>query len=799
LIHKNLHIAQFNGGWRPDIPELKLGINNASLMQNVDMRNGYIETIAGKGEAFTGLPASLQILSMYEFPIQDERTGTNNEVLTGTLVYGKLSNRDVIYVTPILNPTNNLQWQTDKWLELTEFKDSAAMTAGTTTTKIFDTSLTHRDVNLPNTVATDNYYVGSIVYNTNRTTAAFVTASSVSENSLTLSWPITGQVAGDSYWMMRSNIYDRNKNLLFAPTTTNYISRENELEMFNGSKGFYPSRIDLSLRVILNEKQFDESALTYSGYWLTRSNLEHMRGVDIFTAIGTTGAGNNRPLPAVNSDGQKFYIVTVVPVYDGYQESIIEHGQTPFDRTAFAISANGVMEYGSNDVIGSFNIRIWTGENGANMMPLLAMNDTGGAFDQVIFDRRVTHFNVYMAQAEPSREFHISPISEWRLVKRIGINDSNWNGTLPNMNYSFTINGAEWTGAGNTDVSQYQGHDSFRIDANVTYATNVKGVIYYGNVHSDKRRKDYVVRSPVKAAGREGGLNMYLARPLSGTETDMSIEGIPIILSLQESFGSLVVFGRDRIYRINPTNPSASANASEVGLSSEHGIIKLRDLIYFTSEDDIYVYIGTHREGGIVKSIAKGYIRELWKSFTKEQRNAAALGYDRRYQKLLLAVAGRVFVMNLPTAIADSLTEDNEFNYVWSGEIMAGVTIVRFYTNKDGECIGIDTAGKAWTLFKDGVANTMVYESGAVDDDFDLEVIKLYYKSATIQPTVEVYDLEKSTTETVRKWYFPTLENASFFKHYRGVNARIVKVKLTGGLGTRISQFKAGLLQEDED
>jgi hypothetical protein len=462
LITKNLHIEQFNGGWRPDIPELKLGIRNASLMQNADMRNGYIETLPGKAEAFSGLPTSLQILSMYEFPIQDERTGTNNEVLTGTLIYGKLSGKDVLYVTPILNPTNNLQWQTDKWLELTEFKDNSAMTAGTTTTKIYDTSLIHKDANLPGATATDGYYIGSIVYNTTRTFAAFVTASSVSENSLTLSWPITGQVAGDIYWMQRGNIYDRNKNLLFAPTTTNYISRENELEMFNGSKGQYPFRIDLSLRVILGEKMFDEAALTYSGYWLTRSNLEHMRGVDIYTAIGTTGAGNNRPLPAVNSDGQKFYIVTVVPVYDGYQESINEVGQTPFDGTTYAISANGVMEYGANDVIASLNIRIFVAENGANRMPLLIMNDTGGTFDQVIFDRRVTHFNVYMAAAELAREFHISPISEWRLVKRIGINDSNWNGTLPTMNYSFTINGAEWTGAGNNDISQYQGHDSLR-------------------------------------------------------------------------------------------------------------------------------------------------------------------------------------------------------------------------------------------------------------------------------------------------------------------------------------------------
>jgi hypothetical protein len=311
-INKNIVINNFSSGYINDLPQSEIPESAATRLDNFFVEDLGMTVAKGITQTLSGLPTSnFVVLNAIEFPISDNRTGASASSQIATLVHGTLNNVHKLYITPKLSEANPLTWQTGQWQELTENTLNLTADSGTTTTSITDTALTHRNNDLPSQTAVDNYYKNWIVLNTTRGGASVVTASSSSANTLTLAYAITGQVAGDTFALMRNPVYDRDLNYLFQPSQPcRFLAHENNVEIYTGSDKKYPDKSDLSLRFMTENKPMNEDSLEFSGFYLGRRNLDFISGENIISSIqGITISATVVETGTINGSNPEFFKV----------------------------------------------------------------------------------------------------------------------------------------------------------------------------------------------------------------------------------------------------------------------------------------------------------------------------------------------------------------------------------------------------------------------------------------------------------------------------------------------------------
>lgn len=766
-----LTIDDFSGGWQPDLPEESLPKNAATVLENADVRNRALTVMPGATEVFTDLPASVLIKSFIQatFGVPSEQNVT--------LLHGTLSGTHKLYVKPYLSSAG--AW-VDSWLDLTEAERGMTADAGsggdvTDTTHIVDAALAS---------AVDDYYNGWIVHNSTRTASAIVKDYVGATKRLELSWAIASQAAGDTYHLMRNPVWDTNGNYLFVPNECRYLQRVNAIEIVTGGNKDYtvsPYSTDLILTIQNGYQAFDDTDLNFTGFYLTRKHCDMIPSVNSeITVVETPTVSGIEQVPT-----GFYYSFMMVPVYDGFQIGRKDQRifQSFFHSVAsryfvFTLLFRGGFISGTPVSLAEPNRNIL----GQNLSVSSALDAN---MNYLIFDRRVTGFELYVDSRSALYDGINVPFN-WRYVRTVKINDAAWTNGGPNYTRAINFDGTDNANATQTYIERV-GHASDNIHANATFIESVAGKAFYADVFLDIRRIDFVQYTPNNVGSGEEEINMPDVVP-HVNNVNATLYGIPKIIGIADGGTSLIVYGTNRIFELNVDSLVATSSYVERGPVSANGIISINGINYFAARDDIYAYFpsGGNRIGA-VKSLARGYLREAWRAITEADREAAALGYDARYNILVIAAGSTIYLYALPDASVSELGIDTQAAGIWKSYSVSK-TFTRFAATLDGACVGIASDGAAYELFASGAANTLVYESPVIQGPLKIDVARLVY-NATANVTLKLFDIDRSETYPIRQYRFRAQTKHTWRDEYRGAQIDRLKIRLEATAGANISKL----------
>lgn len=775
----------WSGGLNTDLPADKISRAMATVLENADVRNKALQGTPGAAAYLTGLPTGFVRISEGQFKL----TKPSEEEIT--LVYGTLSGADKLYVRPYLNSSGT--W-VDSWQELTEKEGDNAADAGTNTTTVIDAALLS---------TTNDYYNGWILYNKTRNKSSIITDYDQASKTITLAWAITAQTNGDTYFICRNPIYDVSGNSYFAPDTEcKFSQRENSIDIITGSDAEFKlaGKSDMVLTVINGYQAFDDTDLNFTGLYLSikpplvlQRPWTQLAGVATVTYYISEATERSR------------WLVIACAKYDGIQEGPRWKGDSgDYDGTTFvlqsasaptATSPGNDIELEAADVtaeIIQISVSISYGRDSGHV-PLLIPKSGKNADDNgvIAFDRRISSIVIYAAQADDFSATQVKPITEWRKVKELQVNDAAWSGAGPTYTQTIYISSLEWPANAGVDISEYQGHNATKVHANADYIATVKNQTFVASAYADERRKGFIWQTPFTQAGSNAACVIPHTDYL-----DLGSYGIGKIMGIVESAGYLVAFSEDRIARMGVADSIISAEQQYQfrGVSSKNGIFSINGLVYFTALEDIYYY---NPAQNVVKSITESYIRDTWRAISTANKQSAAIGYDRRYEKLVIAAGSTIYVYNIPKPLADTLSTDTQAIGSWQ-KYNVSLTFNSFYTNIEGACIGIDSTGAGYELFSSSsTSNALIYESPVVQGAFSIEAVRLVYTdTATLK--VMVYDLEKNASHPIHTYRFPPQSVLRQYDVYKGCYSNRLKVRIEGGLNTYISKLIINPDMKDE-
>lgn len=781
-LSREIEISDFSGGLITDLDDAELPKAAASRLVNGDVRNKKLETLPGLAAVDSGLPAGLTVLA------RDQFVFTQPSEQTCTLVYGTLSGAHKLYIKPYISSAG--AW-VDAWQDLTEYEGPYTADATTSGTQIVDSQLLS---------TTTDYYKGWVVWNSTRQASAIVTAYNGSTKTLSLSWTIqdaaaVAQQSGDSYQLFRNNIFSTidqegatGLDTLFKPTRVSFLARDNAVAIVTGNTYGYgvitgtdDGATDLLLTVINNRAAFDDTDLTYTGFYLTR---KHPAGI-ISGGMGTLGRIVNCTATAVASATETMtagdYIVFVVPRYDGYQDAAIDPGITSYDGTLYypiTSTPYNVVTIGANEKIQvavSVNYSEYSNGRDVQLFRLRDPASSGVYQDFLTFDRRITSLLFYVSTINGLGQL----TSEIRYVKSLAVNSAAWSGSGPNYTQTITITKPEYDAGEGIDISDRQGHASLRIDVNANFIATAKRRVAVANVFADQQRQSFVFFSAINSDEQ----NMPDVIPHTSF-IDLSLYGIPKIIGFLEALGFYVAIGENQVVKIDAATLSVDKNIQTRGGSSSNAFVNANGLLYFVNLEDIYYY---HPSQDVVRSIATGFVREAWRALSTSSKQAAAIGYDRRFEKLVIAAGTTIYTYNLPAAFADPLSSDTQAIGSWAVYDVSK-TFLRFYTDVLGRCIGIASDGIAYEVFSSGVANTMVYEKVLGESLIAVDALRMTY-NATATVTVELYDMARTSSYPIQTYKFPAQSLHMQYNHYKGCKLYRPKIKISAPVGTTISQL----------
>ena len=538
----------------------------------------------------------------------------------------------------------------------------------------------------------------------------------------------------------------------------------------------YPTKADLILLAYSGKKQFDDTNLNFTGFHLTRKNLDYLPDQYSISAVNSnvTLDANEQAVPAPTSGGG--YLYAFIAVYDGFQEGRLDYGLSPFDGTRY--STNHLTHNVGKKI--QFDLSIKYGFQLATPVSLFApvANSTSDQ-DYVIFDRRVTAIRIYMAEDKQTSSSGYEPASEWRFVKQVDVDATAWSGSGPAYTQTVYVTGSEWNANAGIDITDRQGHTSLRIHANASFVASAKKREAVANVNADEKRQSFVFFSPINS----DELNTPNVIPHISF-VDLSLYGIPKILGFIEALGFYIAIGENQLVKIDASALTVDKNIQARGVSSSNAVVNANGLIYFCNLEDIYYY---HPAQDVIRSIATGFIREAWRALTTTNKQAAAIGYDKRYEILVVAAGSTIYTYNLPAAYASDLASDTQAIGSWQ-IYSVSTTFLSFYTDLTGRCIGIANDGIAYELFSPGVANTMTYEKVLGESNLNLHTLRLTYE-ATATVTASIFDLTKSSAYPLRSFSFPAQSTHKRYDQHKGAQAKRPLLRISAPVGTKISEI----------
>lgn len=750
-----IELSDFSGGLISDLEAAKLPASAASTLQNADIRNKFLQTLPGVTEVNTGLSASFVKISEEQFLFTEP---SEEEV---TLVYGTLSGADKLYVRPYLNSSGT--W-TDSWLELSEKEGNYTDSVISGVTLQSNSLLS----------STNDYYNGWIVYCvTSDRGASIVSDYNGATKTITLAYAISGMVTGNTFFITRNPIYKSvTEELIFNPSSNGcrFLQRGNAIDIVTGSDLAYPGTVavpgksDLWLGVLNGYEAFDDTDLNFTGLYLTRKPPESMALLSTTTLSAQAISAGEQELPVPTSTA---YLFLPVPVYDGFQEGPLYGG----------LNNDGIYSNGTQQVLTGLT----TGQKLRAALSINHDNTFAGILNNslIVFDRRITHIRFYMAEATQVTGVTYKASSEWRFVYELAVDSSSWSGTGPAYTQTIDITGAEWGAGAGIDISDRQGHSSFNVAANASFIASAKKRVAVANAYADEKRQSFVFFSAINS----DELNTPDVIPHTSF-LDLSLYGIPKIMSFIEALGFYVAIGENQLVKIDASGLAVDKNIQARGMSSPNALVNANGLLYFCNLEDIYYY---HPSQDVIRSIATGFIREAWRGLTTANKQAAAIGYDKRFEMLVVAAGSTIYTYNLPAAYASDLATDTQAIGSWQ-IYSVDKTFNRFYTDLTGRCIGIASDGKSYELFSSGVANTMTFEKVLGESDLNLHTIRLTYE-ATATVTAKIFDKTRSDTYPIRTFTFPAQSRHKRYDIHKGAHVKRPLLQVTASVGTKISEI----------
>lgn len=769
-LSRKIEISDFSAGLITDLDSAELPLSASSRLENADVRNKKLETQPGVLEVNTGLNASFIKLSEEQFKF------TSPSEQNCVLVHGTLSGVHKLYIRPYISLAG--AW-VDSWIELTERETSLTADAGTNTTTIVDAGLSS---------TTDDYYNGWIVYNSTRTTAAIVTDYVGSTKTLSLSWAIASQTTGDSYFICRNPLYKTDGTSIFAPSSSGcrFLQRDNSIEIVTGGDAIYdaqdtPSKTDLFLTVLNGHQALNDTDLNFTGFYLTRKTPAVTHPGDGTSSFQILSAAVVAASEIALTDGT--YIVLPVPVYDGFQEAPRWKGVSPFDGTKYAGSGYDTITVSAGNKKIQVNLGIsYAKEAGGIETPLLTPDKDGQDVQQhLVFDRRITGIRIYMAAARIVSASNYEPTGEFRFIEEVKINSSSW--TVSSGSYHtyavFYITKDKFDANQGVDISDRHGHDSLKIHANANFIASTGESVAVANVYADEKRQSFVFF----AAKNSDGLVTPDVIPHTSYQ-NLSTFGIPAIKAFVESLGFYIAFGENILVKIDGGTFGVDNNIQAYGTSSANAVKNVNRLIYFAGLDDCFYY---HPLQNVVRSLMTGFVREAWRALSTSDKQAAAIGFDGRYNVLVIAAGTQIYTYNLPASFASDLAQDTQAVGSWN-VYSVSKTFLKFYTDLTKRCIGIASDGKSYEIFSSGVANTMVYEKVIGESNLNLHSLRLTYE-ATATVTAKIFDMARNETYPVQTFKFPAQSKHRRIDVHRGAQVRRPKLQISASVGTKISQL----------
>lgn len=725
MIGKSLNLDNFEGGMILDQAPNNLKPHQSPYLSNADIRYKTIKKLPGPADAFSSLPSGLtpKVIKEIQFTLPSEK-----QVM---VVYGKNGSDHQLWIRPYVDMSGN--W-VDDWMELTEREGSSisphTVDSGSTTTSILVTGLSS---------TTTDYYKGWIFYDITKDESAIVIASSFSgtQTTLTLSHALSASPVGDSFWMVRNHIRDRDQYDLFRPDDdyVEIVPLENAFIVVTGSKNLFPRKYDLWCGYV-DRSYVQDSNLDFKGIWCTRNSLHALYRPGVATAVA---ASAEEALTAGD------YLVEVIAEYDGYQEGPIFGGAVYEDGYQVGKGYLNNVTIATNEKI---NLELWIPYviSDVDAPNLMQNNVTGSILKHLITDRRLTGLRIYMAKAElsSSASGHYEPIEEWRYVRRVDINATGWAYDAAQKRYETTIEiqQRDYNDATDADLpagvglQNRQGHSDLHVYGTAATAAVAAGRVFYGNVLIDEQRSDWMIMSP----NNSNGINQPSLMPWISTALDTSPYGMPEIMKMEAILNRLILFGRNRIIRINPgaNGFTVAEHYDHRGGISRTGVVSIGDILFFAGTQGILAYLpqaSAVLDVSSLTDITDGAIKTKWLEFADANKEACAIGYDRNTNYLVISLADGTFAFHL-----------DRKNWTYYGSTQ----YIQFCTGVDGDLYGVTSGGAIHRLFADTptVASQLIYESPVLTGPIAFNGVRIRYRS-DVQITVKLYDM--SWSETVPK------------------------------------------------
>jgi hypothetical protein len=265
---------------------------------------------------------------------------------------------------------------------------------------------------------------------------------------------------------------------------------------------------------------------------------------------------------------------------------------------------------------------------------------------------------------------------------------------------------------------------------------------------------------------------------------------------MEENNGFLVIFGEQAILKLAFEEALSANTLQQIGIQSPDAVFAHNNLVYVANKDDLYFYSSLLRERGAIKSIGEGRVQKEWRKISETDRNRAAIGYDRTRGKMLFAAGSTIFVLNISNVALDSLAEDLSAEYTWS-VLNTGQTFVRFYTKRNGDCVGITDTGEAYLMYGSSTS-TLIRKSGTSTLAAEFNVVDMIYNSDA-PVTFEIFDPYRNPNYPVRTITFPVQSSHKKFIVRKSEKLTSMAFKITCTGTYRISKLFIGMRSLDQD
>ncbi len=711
-----LIVESFSGGLNTDTDPARLSLNEATVAQDIDIRDGLGRKLPGQDNKFDSLPASL----IFKSAVEALFTQPSEQQIT--LVHGTVSGAEKLYVRPYLDLAG--AW-VDAWREITEREGTQAvplvMDASSNTTTIVDAALSS---------SANDYYNQWIVYNKTRSLAGLVRSYVGATKTITLKWAIASQTNGDDYWLVRFPIWRIGQTTgLFQPDNyARFRVRENAIEILTGNQTGYPSASDLIL-LYVNRSMLDDSDLDFNSLLCEPNQLDFLNSTDFVTLSEINETDD--PLD------QDSWIVINVPVYDGFQEGAFNPGISP-SKLAWD-SGSTIITLADATAKIRISYSFFPADNASPRHFRTSTGIINGSEARLYWSRRITHFDVYLAQADllSTGANSYVPTSEFRRVRRVAVDDSSWSGTGP-YTRTVDITASDWSNAVGETPEFRRGHKNLAIHATAEFAKFVGRHLFLGSVFIDKQRTDIILRTPINSDDLNTpdvkAQNLFLKT---------STYGIPRIMGMVESLGRLIVLGETSLLRIIPTvigEPQVEEVPINKGPVSKKGVIEANGIIYFAAHEGIFAFNLTNivKESDLVNISdrgGKGGIRQEWQALSEANRQGTIAGYDRNKNCILFSAGGTNYVFWIDRGAWTTFTGINTPQW--------------FFTGIDGELIILTSSGndEMANVFGSSpdVATQWIWQGGVMEGPIRTKRIRVPFKG-TDNMTAKFYDAQESAT-----------------------------------------------------